>query len=156
MKYPNQDMTFMPINLSLKDKEVLIVGGGKVAWQKIRRIRSYTLNIRVVAIKVCDEIKELGISYSEKPYKKSDLGNSFLVYACTDNNDLNQEVYNDAHELNKLVNVTDNPPISDFVSPATILKDNMTISVGSNGQDVNKAIRWRNRIKKLLEHIIEE
>lgn len=151
MKYQNTNMTFMPISLNLTGKEILIVGGGKVAFHKIKLISPYTNNFRIVAKEVCNEIKELGLPYIEKEYEKSDLTDSFMVYACTDIKELNQRVYNDAHEQKMLVNVVDNPPMCDFVSPAIYKKDHMTVAVGSNAQDVYASIRWRDKIRDYLK-----
>jgi len=150
MKYVDSQMSFMPININLTGKEILIIGGGKVALQKIKRISSYTKNIRIVSKEVSEEIRGLGFSYTEKEYETSDLGTSFMVYACTDVNDLNQQIYEDAGVHGILANVADNPPMSDFVSPAVYKEGHMTVAVGSNGQDIKESIRWRDRIKKYL------
>lgn len=151
MKYQDEKMTFMPVSLNLTGKEVLIVGGGKIAYQKIKGISNYTKNIRIVARHVNEAIRNLGLPFSEKDYEKSDLGNSFMVYACTNDRCVNQQVYDDANAQKMIVNVVDNPPLCDFVSLATYKKEHMTVSVGSNGQDVKTAIRWRDKIKDYLE-----
>ena len=56
----------------------------------------------------------------------------------------------DCEEMGKLINVVDNPAQSDFVSPAIIKKGQMTVSVGSNSQNVIKSIELRNKIKDFL------
>lgn len=150
MKYEDQKISFMPVNINLNGKEVLIIGGGKVALQKVQRISLYTSKIRIVAKEVSQSIKDLGISYTEKEYESIDLGSSFLVYACTDCKETNMNILKDAQTAGILVNVTDNPPLSDFVSPAVINSGHMTVAVGSNGQDVKTAIRWRDKIKEYL------
>ena len=151
MKYQDRNMMFIPVNLNITDKEILIIGGGKVAYHKIKLILPYTNNIRIVAKEVCEEIKVLDLPFTEKPYAKSDIGDAFLIYSCTDNKELNQQVYNDAHEQKILVNVVDNPPMCDFVSPAIYKKEHMTVAVGSNGQDVYASIRWRDKIRDYLK-----
>jgi precorrin-2 dehydrogenase / sirohydrochlorin ferrochelatase len=150
MKYEDKNMTFMPVSINLTDKEILIIGAGKVAFHKIKIIQPYTNNFRIVAKEVCSEIKALGFPYTEKEYETSDLQDAFLVYACTDIKDLNQRVYDDAHAHKILVNVVDNPPMCDFVSPAIYKKEHMTVSVASNAQDVYASIRWRDIIRDFL------
>ncbi|NTU54315.1 MAG: bifunctional precorrin-2 dehydrogenase/sirohydrochlorin ferrochelatase, partial [Chlorobiaceae bacterium] len=39
-----------------------------------------------------------------------------------------------------------------FISPAIIKKDEMTIAVSSNGQNVKKSVEWRNRLRDMLDH----
>jgi siroheme synthase-like protein len=151
MKYQDRNMMFMPISLNITDKEILIIGGGKVAFHKIQLILPYTCNLRVVAKEVCDEIKALKIPYTEKEYEKTDIENAFMIYSCTDIKELNKQVYNDGNALKILVNVVDNPPMCDFVSPAVYRKKHMTVAVGSNAQDVYASIRWRDKIRDFLE-----
>lgn len=150
MNYNDQDMVFMPVNINISGKEILIVGGGTVALNKIKRISSYTSAIRIIAKEVSEEVKGLGYGYKEKEYDTTDLGESFMVYACTNCKEVNQQICNDAKAARVLVNVADNPPSSDFVSPAIFRKGHMTVAVGSNGRDVNASIRWRDKIKNYL------
>jgi precorrin-2 dehydrogenase/sirohydrochlorin ferrochelatase len=145
-------MTFLPITLNITDKKILLIGGGRIASHKIGFLEQFTSNISVVAMEVIDIIKEKGIKYSEKPYEKSDLEGAFLVYACTNIVDLNLRVRADAHSLGILVNLVDNPTYCDFVSPAIYKRNHITVSVGSNAQEVHRAIAVRNKIKEFLEN----
>lgn len=142
----------MPIAIDVKGKKVLLVGGGRIAFHKIQSLRQYADNIQVVALDVIDTIKNEGIQYLEKAYEPSDLVGSTLVYACTNNRELNEQVLKDAHRLGILVNVVDNPSHCDFVSPAIYRKDYLSVAVTSNAQDVYQSIELRNRIKLFLEN----
>ena len=50
-----------------------------------------------------------------------------------------------------MVNVVDNRELSDFISPALFKQDEMTVAISSNGQNVKKAVEWRNSIKAILQ-----
>lgn len=143
---------FMPISIDVKNKKILLVGGGKVALHKIESLKNYAANILVLAKVVHPEIKQSGIKYIEKEYEKSDVYDSFLVYACTDIRELNEQIRTDCEEVGKLVNVVDNPTLCDFVSPAIFRKSNMSIAVSSNGQDVYNSIKVRNSIRQIFQH----
>lgn len=145
-------MIFLPISINITDKKILLIGGGRIASHKIGFIEPFTRNISVVAIEVCDAIKQKGYAYNEKPYEKDDLKGAFLVYACTNITDLNLRVKADAESLGILANVVDNPTHCDFVSPAIYKHNHMTVAVGSNGQDVYRSVALRNKIKEFLEH----
>jgi precorrin-2 dehydrogenase / sirohydrochlorin ferrochelatase len=148
----NFDKTFMPLSINVKGKKILLVGGGRIAWHKIESLQKYADNIQVVAKEVSDQIKEAGISFTEKEYEASDLPGSTLIYACTNISELNHQILNDAHNLGILVNVVDNPGLCDFVSPAIYRKDYISVAVSSNAQDVYESIKYRNRIKDFLEN----
>jgi siroheme synthase-like protein len=148
----NHQQTFLPISLNITDKKILIVGGGNIASQKIKLLLPFSRQITVIALKINDYIKELNLKSIEKEYESKDLDGFFLVYACTNLIELNKQVYRDAHEKNILINVVDNVPYCDFVSPAIYKDGNMTVSVGSNATNVMASVELRNRIKNYLEN----
>jgi len=139
--------TFLPVTLDVTDKKILIIGGGQVAFHKIKFITPFTQNIEIIGREVCDEVKSSGIAWKEQPYSKECLEGAFLVYAATNDLEVNLQVKKDGNDMGLLVNLVDNPSQCDFVSPAIFKQDNMTVAVGSNGQDVMKAIKWRNIIR---------
>jgi len=145
-------MTYLPISINITDKKILLVGGGRIASNKIKFLEQFSHSICVVALDVCEYIKAKGISYVEKPYEKSDLTGAFLVYVCTNISELNRRIKADAESLGILTNVVDNPGICDFISPAIYKYDNYTVAVSSNAQNVKKAIAIRDKIKEILEH----
>lgn len=148
----DHNLTFLPITLNITNKNILIIGGGNVAYQKIRLLLPFTRQITVVALKIANNIKEMGLKTIEKAYESSDLDGFFLVYAATNLIELNKFVYADAHSKNILVNVVDNVPYCDFVSPAIYKNGPMTVSVGSNATDVMASVHLRNKIKNFLEN----
>lgn len=147
------DKAFMPVAIDVRNKKVLLIGGGRIAMHKIESLKKYARNIHVVALEVSSQIKNAkGISFIEKEYEPSDLKGAFIVYACTNIRELNQRVMNDAHEQNIMVNVVDSPADCDFVSPAIYRHCNVSIAVSSNGEDVMKSIAIRNKIKTIAEN----
>jgi len=148
---PNQNEIFLPISVKITNKKIVIIGGGRIASHKISFLEQFTKNISVVALEVCETIKEKGYSFKEKLYEKSDLQGAFLVYACTNIRNLNQQIKLDAETLGILTNVVDNPGLCDFVSPAIYKRGHITVAVGSNGQEVHRAIAVRNQIRQHLE-----
>ena len=142
---------FLPINVRIDDKKILFVGGGKIAMHKIKTVEQYSRNITLVAPEIHEDLKGSGFEEIYKEYEKSDLAGFFLVYACTNNLELNRVIKQDATECGILVNVVDNRELSDFISPAVIKKDEMTIAISSNGENVKKSVEWREIIKSMLE-----
>ncbi len=145
-------MKFLPITINITNKNILIIGGGRVAYHKVKLILPFTDRISIIAKEVCPEIQALNLPFQVKEYEPDDLNGFFLVYACTNIKLLNSKVHEDAHKKGILVNVVDNPPMCDFVSPAIYKIDHMTVAVGSNAQDVYHSIRLRDKIKDYLEN----
>jgi siroheme synthase-like protein len=153
MKYDNKgEKVFLPVLINITDKKILIIGGGKVAVHKLSTLLKFTDDITILAPDIIEEIgNDSRLTLLIKHYEKEDLFNFHIVYACTNDKTVNATIKKDANSLGLLVNVADDPELCDFVSPA-IYKDNyITVAVGSNAQDVKKAIQIKNRIKKILE-----
>jgi precorrin-2 dehydrogenase / sirohydrochlorin ferrochelatase len=147
----DSNKSFMPIAINVKDKKILLIGGGKVALHKIESLQNYANNLFVIAREVDPSIKLINIKYKEKEYQKEDLNKSLLVYACTNNRSLNEQIRKDCIEAGILVNVVDNPGLCDFVSPAIHKHSNISIAVSSNGQNVYSSIGIRNHIRKFFQ-----
>lgn len=142
----------MPIAINIRNKKILLIGGGHVALHKIASLQQYQAELYVQAIQICEEIKNQQISCIEKTYERNDLNGAFIVYACTNIKSLNEQIYSDCQELGILVNIVDNPLLCDFVSPAIYKKDYLSVAVSSNARDVYKSIEVRNKIKTILEN----
>jgi len=141
----------MPIAIGMKGRSVLIVGGGNVAGQKIVSLLRFTRRITVVAPMISGDVRKSGVRCIVREYRSTDLRGRGIVYACTNDMKLNRRIRRDARAAGVLVNVVDNPAMSDFVSPAIYRAGHMAVAVTSNGLDVKRAVRWRNAIKKYLE-----
>lgn len=141
---------FLPVNVRIDDKKILFVGGGNIAMHKIQTVEQYTRNITVVAPEIHDELKDRGFELVCKEYEETDLDGFFLVYAATDSYEVNRRVKNDAATRGIMVNVVDNRELSDFISPAIFKQEEMTVAVSSNGQNVKKAVAWRNKIREVF------
>ena len=145
-------MNFLPIALNIDDEQILIVGGGKVAWHKIELLSRYTTNIKVIAPEIDTRIEEFeGVEIVKREYTKSDLVGHLVVYAATNNRELNHQIKIDGRAYRCIVNVVDEPSKCDFISPAIVKMDNMSVAVTSNGEDVLASVRLRNKIKCLLK-----
>jgi len=143
--------SFLPLNIRIDNKRILFVGGGKIALHKIKTVVQYTRNISIVSPEIQDELHQMGFTEIRKEYETSDLEGFFLVYACTSNLEVNRRIKNDAAAYGIMVNVVDNRELSDFISPAVIKQDEMTIAVSSNGENVKKAVAWRNTLKSIVQ-----
>lgn len=145
-----EDLEFLPISINVTHKKILLIGGGKVATHKGSIMSRFVNNVTVVAPEFTPEIRLLPYTFIEKEYEKSDLQGFFLVYICTGNHELNAQIKADAEEQGILASVCDAPMLCDFVSPAIHKEGLITISVGSNAQNVYKSVDIRNQIAKLI------
>ena len=124
------------VNLVVEGREVLIVGGGEIASRKVEDLLAAKARVTLVAPRVCEKIEALAdrIQLHRRPYQASDIGNSFVVIAATDDEELNAAVSRDCAARNVVVNVVDRPALCTFTVPATVHRGDLTIAIATNGR----------------------
>jgi siroheme synthase-like protein len=147
-------MYYYPVNLNLKDKLCLVVGGGKVAERKIKTLLQFGALVKVVALKAVAEIKALSragkLVLKEGAFSPSDLEGIFIVIAATNDSKTNQEIASEAKRKHILVNVVDNPQLSDFIFPSVLQRGDLLISICSGGKAPALSKRLRLELEKVL------
>lgn len=148
-------MNTLPLFFNLKNRSVLIIGGGEVAIRKATLIKSAGANITVIAKNIADELKVLlkedHHQLIVKEYERLDLNAGFaFCIAATNDNKLNRQIYQDCKTLNLPVNVVDTLELCDFIFPAIVDRDPITIGISSNGNTPVLARLIRAKIESLL------
>jgi len=142
-------MKYYPINLSIKKKNCLVVGGGQVSLRKVKRLVTCEANIRIISPQVLPQLVEISQTYSiDIQYRKiqaNDLDNIFMVVAATNDESVNTSIAGWARKRNVLCNIADQPDASDFTLPSIIEQGDLIITISTNGKSpaVSKFIRKR-------------
>ncbi|MBI5419726.1 MAG: uroporphyrinogen-III C-methyltransferase [Deltaproteobacteria bacterium] len=126
----------LPVNLSVKGRLCVIVGGGPVANRKCRKLLEHGARVRVVSPDFHGGDGAwtfTDIDRRECPYGKDLLGGAFLAIAATDDPGVNRRVLADAAEMGILAQRTDDPGEGDFSFPATLRRGNFTVSFATDG-----------------------
>lgn len=128
----------LPLNIDLRDRVVLIVGGGQVACNKLKALLAADASIFVVAPVMEPEIMTLSasgvITMRIGQYQTSDLDGVFLAVAATDDGEVNRRVAADARQRGILVAVADAPELSTCTFPAVLRRGNLEIGVATGGR----------------------
>ncbi len=138
-----------PIFIKLESRKCLVVGGGKVAARKVAGLLESGASVTVIAPSFRKEIESLPGQFKKKnrEYREGDEQGAFLVFACTDNHDLNMEITRNSQKGGALVNLVDSPLESDFFVPSKVIRDDLLIAVSTSG----KAPFLAKRIRRELE-----
>ena len=146
-------LDYMPVFLDMRGKNALVIGGGQTALQKVEMLRGFNVHIIVAAEKISEELRQIdGIELKEKSYEESDLASADIVYACTNDKKLNEKIKEQSARHKLMVNVVDDKSLCDFITPAITISNNMVVAVSSGGEDIKKAVLWRDMIKEFVEH----
>lgn len=147
-------MEHYPVFLNLNERQVLVVGGGKVAERKVDNLLNAGGKVTVVAPKVTDHLNELASSQAirleQREFKDTDIDKPFLVIAATDNKTLNQHVAEYCHQQNRLVNVADAPELCSFIVPSVVDRSPVTIAVSTGGASPVLARQLRMKLETMV------
>jgi len=147
-------MRYYPVYLDLKDRAVLVVGGGLIAEGKALQLVEAGARVRLVSPDLTPRLAELaesgGIEYREGKFEIGDLKGVALVISATNDQAANEEVARLAAELGLLFNVVDQPALCSFITPALVTRGNLQISVSSAGGSPSVAQRVKREIGELI------
>jgi hypothetical protein len=73
------------------------------------------------------------IAFLPRPYQEGDLDGAFLVIAATDDQTVNQAVWSEAERRGCLVNVVDDPVHSNFILPAVVQREDLSVAISTGG-----------------------
>lgn len=136
--------------LNLKEKQVVIIGGGNIAARKIEKLRETGCYINVVAPNIAEVISnDPAVEIIQDYYNKKYIADAQLIFACTDNKVVNQQVVNDATKW-QWVNDCSQQENSDFFNMATVVKDEIVISISTVGKQPSTAKRLKNELLEFL------
>lgn len=130
-------MKYYPINMDIRGRRCVVVGGGRVAQRKVLQLLRAGGSVRVVAPRVTARLRALAargrIVLVERSYRKGDLGRAALAFAATDSEDVQRRVAADARRQRIPLNVVDVPHRCDFTVPAVLRKGRVVITVSTEG-----------------------
>ena len=151
-----------PLFLKVKNLEVLIVGGGFVAQEKLEFLLKSSPDANVTMVspmyrKTTIEVANTGnVKIVEDVYNCAFLEGKHIVIATTDIPKVNIQVYKDCRAQSKLVNVADNPPYCDFYMGGIVTKGNVKVAISTNGKSPTTAKRLRQFFEEVLPENIDD
>jgi precorrin-2 dehydrogenase/sirohydrochlorin ferrochelatase len=147
-------MKYFPVKLDIAGRKCTVVGGGKVAARKVGSLLDCGGEVQVISPELTTELQELQqakrIGWLQRQYRRGDLGGSFLVIAATDDELVQEEVFSEAGKNNQLINVADVPQRCNFILPATVKRNDLTISISTAGESPALARKLRQKIEELI------
>ena len=147
---------FFPVSIDLNNKNVLVIGAGKIALRKITTLLNYNCNIIVITKDILEErFLELEKNNKIKIFKNQEfeekfLENIFLVITATDNEILNKEISQLCMSKNILVNNVTSKDDMNIRFMSIYEKDDIQIAISANGNP-KKAVEIKNKIKDIFE-----
>lgn len=144
-------MSLYPVNLNITDKLCLVVGGGAVALRKTKSLLASGAKIRLISPEVLAELNVLTqskeIEWFERGFVEGDLKGVFLVFAATNNPDVQVLIVEEAAKYSILLNSADDPRNSHFHVPAHFRRGKMLVTVSTGGGSPALAKKIRQQLE---------
>lgn len=136
--------------LDLTGRDVLVVGGGRVAGEKIEGLLAAGAAVTVVAPQIRPELADRELTLVRRSYRTEDLDGKFLVVAATSTTSVNRRVFADAETRSLLCNVVDVPELCSFILPAVHRQEPIAIAVSTGGASPALAQHLRDEIAAVV------
>ena len=145
-------MRYYPINLDIRNRNCLVVGGGAVATRKVNTLITCGARVTVVSPETTDTLNRLAdtgaITLIRRPYASSDLNGMFLVIGATDDSDLNRQIFEQAEKAGRLCNIADQPDLCNFILPSIVHRGDLILAISTSGQSPAFAKKLRQELEK--------
>lgn len=153
-------MSFFPAFLNIQNKKVLVVGGGKIAADKIEKLLDFTTDITIIAPDISPRTKALiqthHLTLLQRFYKLGDVKGFFIVVVAVDDLALQKSIYEECHRFGALCNAVDSTEYCDFIFPSFIKQGDLVVAFSTSGVSPGLAKYLRRAIERLIPEDIEE
>ncbi|MCK8045944.1 bifunctional precorrin-2 dehydrogenase/sirohydrochlorin ferrochelatase [Shewanella sp. 1CM18E] len=151
-------MQYFPLFVDTQSLKVLVVGAGDVASRKLDLLSRTQAHIKVIALDVCQDtqayVQSGRISLEQRSIKQSDIKDCDLLYLCTADTALNEQLAVFAQEQGIWANVVDNPKFCRFITPSIVDRGRLQIAISTAGAAPVYARELRSRLESWLPQSI--
>ncbi len=152
---------FFPVFLDVKNKKILVIGGGKLAYRKSETLKRYGAEITVCSAEIREErlLNLEGIKIADRNVEKSniEIGNTvqgyFMVIAATDDTELNDMIASVCMEKGILVNNVSSKTEMNTMFGAVISDREFQVAVSTGGKSCRRARALKEEIRKIMENL---
>jgi precorrin-2 dehydrogenase/sirohydrochlorin ferrochelatase len=144
-------MSYLPVNINMSGRRVVIAGGGPVATLKACKLAEAGALITIIAPLLTIELSALrdagALEHLPREYAAGDLRGAFLAIAATSNSSVNRSIASEADAGSILVDVCDAPELSSFTMPAVMRRGDLLLAVSTGGKSPALAKKIRARLE---------
>ncbi len=141
-----------PLMIKLDNNRVLVAGGGTVALRKVRALLKTGANVTVISPEMCPEIAALmsegKLTGIRRPFQPEDVEGCTLIFAATNDPDMNDTIATEAAKRRIPVNDVTNPEKCSFYVPSQITRGDLILAISTSGKSPATAKWLRQKLEK--------
>jgi precorrin-2 dehydrogenase len=149
------------INLDVKDRPCLVVGGDDEATEKTNKLLESGAKVTVISPTLSEELKVLAaaakVLHRGRRFKASDVDGGIWLVINTVRTDevLSRDLYTLAKQKGFLLCSTDQPEYCTFTLPALVVRGPLRIAISTSGVSPALAKRLREDLEPLFDERFE-
>jgi siroheme synthase (precorrin-2 oxidase/ferrochelatase) len=179
-----QNKNYLPLLLDVTEKKILMIGAGLACREKLRTLSLSGKSVTVISSSFHEDfLNKNWITREERRYRKGDLLGYDIVYVGINNPEVSVQIQSEVAAIregdsgffreirplmdeysdsllkrNILINFVDKPLVSDFISPAVLIKKYFAVFISTfgRGPGMTKKIRQTLEEKIDLDALDEE
>ncbi|WP_083814207.1 precorrin-2 dehydrogenase/sirohydrochlorin ferrochelatase family protein [Paenibacillus curdlanolyticus] len=145
------EIRYYPIMVDLSGKRCLVVGGGEVACRKVKGLlEAGADDVILISPTLHDELKELErngrIQVVQRGYIPEDINGANLVFAATNQSQMNANIADEARKLGIWANLADDGAQGSFVTPAVHRQGDLVMALTTSGASPALASRIKQEL----------
>ncbi|WP_371170101.1 NAD(P)-dependent oxidoreductase [Aliiroseovarius sp. 2305UL8-7] len=147
-------MDHLPIFLDIRDRKVVVDGGGTSAARRVERALSAGAEVTVFDPAPEEELRRLighkHLTHVARVPQDGDFDGCLIAYGASEDEVRDRFLHQAAKSAGALVNVADVKPLCDFITPSVVDRSPVTIAISTGGAAPIVARILRARIEALL------
>lgn len=144
-----------PLYVDIQKKHILVVGAGKIAQRRVASLVEFCDHIQVISPNITPVLLEYvhkgQVTWVQKEFDETDIRNADFVLATTNDQNVNEEIYQICKNNQIPVNISSNQEMCDFQFPGLIQYENVVIAFNSGGEDHKKVKKVRQQVEMFLK-----
>ena len=137
LRVESRRMNYLPLFVETRGQRIVVVGTGQMAEAKCRTVLKTSADIVLITDRPTGAMRAWAddgkLSLISRACSRADFEGARLVYAASEDPDLNIQIAQWAREQGTWVNVLDTPDECDFITPALVDRDPVVVAIGTEG-----------------------
>lgn len=145
---------YYPLFADLRGRRCVVVGGGLIAQRKVTTLLGCGATVVVVSPTLTRRLHAAqragAIEARRRSFRPTDVRGAWLVCAATDDQRINESVFQVAQRRRIFANVVDQKPLCSFIAPSIVRRGDLVIAISTGGASPAMAKHLRRRLTAMI------
>jgi precorrin-2 dehydrogenase/sirohydrochlorin ferrochelatase len=153
----------LPLSFDLTDKKILLVGGGRAAFEKFGQLSRTGCRLTIVTPELNAEMAAAlekshtaQITLEKRNFEPEDVADAYMAFTAVNDRAVSSQIYQLCKQRKILINSADDKEYCDFYTNAVIERGSVQLSVSTGGRFAGLAAILRRHLESLFPADLDE